>query len=213
MLNGQRCDPTLPFACTSMEWAPGVAPEDATTDAFLYALRVNALTYDQLFDAMATYISCTYGGGAYEEFNAIACNHGIRGCQDPAPLVCETCGNGVREGNETCDGTDWLVTHCEDLPTYSEGALTCNQATCTLDSSGCEMAGLDTTAGTGTPPFEEEEGPTSTTTGADTETEGMRSDDEGGSDGCGCRATPSKTHWLVMLGSLAALGARRRRRV
>src|SRR5262249_49791215 len=47
MLNGQRCEPTPPFACESVEWAPNVAPIDATTAALLYALRVNALTYEQ----------------------------------------------------------------------------------------------------------------------------------------------------------------------
>jgi hypothetical protein len=95
MLNGQRCEPTPPFACVSVEWAPSVAPLDAATDALLYALRMNALTYEQLVDAMATYVSCTYGPAAYDDFNAIACAHGIRGCDAPAPMICQTCGNGV----------------------------------------------------------------------------------------------------------------------
>jgi hypothetical protein len=118
LLNGQLCEATPPFACVSVEWAPGVVPMDAATSALLYAMRVNALTYEQLFDAMATYVSCTYGDDAYDDFNTIACNHGIRDCAAPAPLVCQMCGNGVREGNEGCDGTDWLLTRCEDLPLY-----------------------------------------------------------------------------------------------
>lgn len=139
LLNGQRCEPEPPFGCVSMEWAPGVDPLDAATDALLYALRVNALTYDQLFDAMATYVACTYGAAAYEAFAAVACAHGIRDCDEPAPIVCETCGNGVREGDEACDGRDG-PTRCDELPGYSCGTLRCDPSTCQLDASWCTIA-------------------------------------------------------------------------
>jgi MYXO-CTERM domain-containing protein len=166
---------------------------------------VNALTYDQLFDAMATYVSCTYGEDAYDDFNTIACNHGIRDCAEPAPLLCQDCGNGVREGTEGCDGTDWLLTGCDDLPLYAGGTLTCDQSTCVLDTTQCTMPGLDTTAGTALPG--------DSSSGAapqDTETTGaggpISSD-----DGCGCNTEPSNAAGLVALFSL--LGARRRRRI
>jgi hypothetical protein len=209
MLNGQRCEPTPPFACESVEWAPNVAPIDATTVALLYALRVNALTYDQLFDAMATYVSCAYGDAAYEAFNAVACNHGIRDCAEPPPLICETCGNGVREGGETCDGADWLTPRCEELPEYAGGTLTCDQATCTLDESQCLLPGLDTTAGTDMPPEDPmpPEGSMSTTAPVDTEAPPLSGPD----DGCGCRASGARG-WLLTLFSFSMLGVRRRRR-
>jgi hypothetical protein len=207
LLNGQRCDPAPPFACTSVSWGPGVDPMDATTDALLYALRVNALTYEQLFAGMATYVSCTYGAAAYGEFNTVVCNHGLRDCAAPAPLTCETCGNEVREGTEECDGSDWLHTRCEDLPQYSGGTLTCDPTTCLLDESQCVMPALDTTAttaGTAIP----DESTTTPSTGfeADTEAEAAGSNP----DGCGCRARGAISGWLVL--PLSWLGARRRRR-
>ena len=200
MLVGRRCEPTAPFECVSVEWAPGVSPLDATTAALLYAMRINALTYDQLVDGMATYVSCTYGTTAYEDFNAVACTHGLRDCDEPAPIICETCGNGVREGSETCDGTDWQRLGCEDLPEYSGGTLTCDQATCELDFTQCTMPGVDTTAGSS--PL----GGSSTSSSADTEAEAGSTDP----GGCGCRTQGSTAPWLLLL---SLLGARPRRRV
>lgn len=208
MLNGQRCDATAPFACEVMEWAPGVAPIDAASSAFLYALRLNPLTYEQLFDAMATYVSCTYGEAAYDGFNAIACSHGIRDCAAPSPLSCEVCGNGVREGSETCDGTDWLVPRCDELPEYEGGLLTCDQPTCTLDETQCTMPGLDTTAGTGTTP----EGSSSTST-RPVETESGLAAGGRDDDGCACRASPPLAGWLLTLFSISMAGVIGRRRL
>jgi hypothetical protein len=204
LLHGQRCEPTPPFACVSSSWGPDVDPTEATIDTLLYALRVNPLTYEQLFAAMATYVSCTYGSAAYDEFNAILCNHGIRDCAAQAPLTCETCPNGVREGNEECDGADWLYTRCEDFPQYSGGTLSCDQATCMLDESQCVMPGLDTTAGTTT-------SQDSTTATADTGTDTDIGASSSGSDGCDCRTPGSRGGWLVLF-PLWCFGARRRRR-
>jgi hypothetical protein len=205
MLNGQVCEPTPPFACVSVEWAPGVPPLDAATSALLYALRVNALTYEQLVDAMATFVSCTHGLAAYDDFNAIACAHGIRGCDDPAPMVCQTCGNGVREGNEGCDGTDWLLTRCDDLPLYSGGMLMCDWSTCVLDTSQCVMPGLDTTDGT--IPLD---GSSSTSSSTETDTAGATDGHAAG--GCTCRTDTEHAGWLatVLLFSLFGTGHRRR---
>ncbi|MCX4243368.1 hypothetical protein, partial [Paraliomyxa miuraensis] len=200
MLNGQRCEPTPPFACVSVGWAPGVTPMVAATEALLYAMRVNALTYEQLTGAMATYVSCNYGQAAYDDFNAVACAHGLRDCAAPAPMICEACGNGVREGSETCDGTEWLYASCDAMPEYVGGTLSCDQDACLLDVSECTMPALDTTAGT----FEPQE---SSTSPADTETAGVHVDP----DGCDCQATASRGGCLTLL-SLLLLGARRRRR-
>lgn len=51
----------------------------------------------------------------------------------------EGCGNGVREPDETCDGTDVGVETCEGLG-FHGGLLGCN-ADCTLDESNCELVG------------------------------------------------------------------------
>lgn len=202
LLNGQRCEPTPPFECVSMEWAPGVAPIDASTSALLYALRVRALSYEQLIDAMAIYVACTYGASAYDDFNAVVCNHGLRDCAAPLPLVCESCGNGVREGSEGCDGSDWLLTACEDLPGYSGGDVTCDALTCSLDFSECTMESEDET---GAPVVDDPK----TDTDTDTDTGAMGT---GAVDGCGCRSTRSDARWHLALLSLAMLGMARRRR-
>ncbi|MCX4239341.1 hypothetical protein [Paraliomyxa miuraensis] len=118
----------------------------------------------------------------------------------PMPMVCEDCGNGVREGSETCDGTEWLYASCDAMPEYAGGALGCDQNACMFDVSECTMPGLDTTAGTFDP---EEE---STTSPA--ETAGVQA----GPDGCGCRARGPRSGRLALL-SLLLLGARRRRRL
>ena len=45
-----------------------------------------------------------------------------------------TCGNGIIEGNERCDGTDFGDESCEHWG-YLEGELACNS--CTVDITGC----------------------------------------------------------------------------
>jgi hypothetical protein len=184
MLNGQRCEPTAPFSCDTVEWLPGVAPEDVIVPAFLYSLRLDPLSYEQLFDGMAAHLACVHGHAVYDEFNAIACAHGLRGCADPAPMTCETCPNGVREGGETCDGLDWAVAECGDGGNYVGGELRCDAATCQLDFSLCIGVddGLDSTAGSSPEP-----GAETTTGGNATETGGGAPGQAEGS-GCGCRA-------------------------
>jgi MYXO-CTERM domain-containing protein len=204
LLEGQRCEPTPPFACVSVEWPPGVSPLEAATDALLYALRLNVLTYEQLLDAMATYVSCTYGPAAYDDFNAVACAHALRGCAEPAPMVCQTCGNGVREGTEGCDGTDWLLTRCDDLPLFDGGTLTCDQSTCVLDPSQCTMPGLDTTDGT--MPLD------GSTSAPSTETETAPAGGGHAEDGCGCRTDAAGGGALAPTFLILLLGAMRRRR-
>ena len=47
-----------------------------------------------------------------------------------------SCGNGVREGSEQCDGAQLGGQTCVGLG-YDQGALACSPS-CTLDTSGCE---------------------------------------------------------------------------
>lgn len=174
-LNGLYCEPTPPFTCYEYapEWpvgcgGPGAPPcvsaDEAAGLALLYALRTNPLSYDEFFDAMARFVGCNYGEAAYDVFNQGLCDHSIRSCGEPLPLDCETCGNGIREGGENCDGTDLtvdevgVVPECADFPGYVSGALACT-ASCELDFSGCgvgpgsetttDPGGTDTSSGSG----------------------------------------------------------------
>lgn len=52
------------------------------------------------------------------------------------------CGNGVRDGDEECDGQDVGASACVDLG-FAGGALGCTQA-CTLDFSQCTQCGNGT---------------------------------------------------------------------
>jgi hypothetical protein len=206
MLNGQRCEATASFSCETTEWVPGAAPEDLVVPALLYSLRLDPLSYEQLFDGMAAHLACVHGPAVYEEFNAIACAHGLRDCTDPPPMTCETCPNGVREGGETCDGLDWVVAACSDWGNYVGGELGCNVATCQLDLSLCigPDDGLDSTAGTS------HDAGSETMAGENvTETEGGALDETEHS-GCGCRAEPSNAPpWTIAF--LMAPWVRRRR--
>jgi hypothetical protein len=49
--------------------------------------------------------------------------------------ICPACGNGVAEGNEECDVTDFRGKTCLDFG-FSGGTLTCTSA-CTIDTSRC----------------------------------------------------------------------------
>jgi len=206
MLHGQRCEPTAPFDCEGFEWAPGAEPPDVVVPAFLYSLRLNPLSYQQLIDGMATYVACNHGSDAYDDFNQIACAHGLRACDEPAPITCELCGNGVREGTETCDGLDWAVAACSDEGDFVSGELQCDQATCQLDFSLCtdESEELDTTAGTGSAPAG------TTIAVSATETDGEPPGASGGG-GCSCQAAPrgGTLPWLLMV--LVSIGRRRSR--
>ncbi len=58
----------------------------------------------------------------------------------PAPVL-GLCGNGVRQGNEECDGTDTGGFGCENL-CFDAGRLACTPA-CTFDTSACTLCGND----------------------------------------------------------------------
>lgn len=221
MLHGTRCDTTSPYACESAPFPEGIHPMDGALPAFIYSQRVNALTYQQFFDDMATYVQCNYGEQVYQEFNTIACNHGLRDCAAPPPTTCEVCGNGVREGGETCDGQDWVLPGCAAIPGFIGGTLACDMQTCQLDTSMCvEPSSTSTTSATSDSGSDESAASDADATGDDTGcadgTSGGGCADGGGGDpgGCECRAlapVSAGTWWLAGLG-LLCMGARRRRR-
>jgi cysteine-rich repeat protein len=50
------------------------------------------------------------------------------------------CGDGIKEGTENCDGTDFGGLHCVDVTSYEHGELACTPD-CRLDLSGCHTCG------------------------------------------------------------------------
>lgn len=64
---------------------------------------------------------------------AANCQLDTRACTGTAPV----CGDGVRQGNEACDGTDLGGATCLSVGDFIGGTLGCS-ASCALDTSGCE---------------------------------------------------------------------------
>jgi len=49
-----------------------------------------------------------------------------------------SCGNGVIDANEDCDGLLFgVIDSCVDYPEFVSGSLVCNSVTCQLVTSGC----------------------------------------------------------------------------
>jgi hypothetical protein len=65
-----------------------------------------------------------------------ACLFSTRGCSQ---AMDPTCGNGVAERGEACDGKDLANLDCFQLG-FSGGDLRCNPQTCRFDNSGCDRA-------------------------------------------------------------------------
>ncbi len=76
-----------------------------------------------------------YGNTANFDFKTRIASFQMGGCGQPA-----VCGDGVREGTEECDGTDFGGATCSDFGCQS-GSLAC-LADCTIDSSGCTDCGV-----------------------------------------------------------------------
>jgi hypothetical protein len=206
IFHGESCAATAPYTCAPMSLPVGVSASDAFVPAFLYALRVDAKSFRQLIDAFATHVSCNLGADLYEEVNAVLCHHDLRACDAPPPVLCETCGNGVREGAEACDSDDFGGASCEGFG-FGGGVLVC-EASCMIDTSMCEAAetGIDVmgASDTGTD-----------ATGAGTTTgETTSGGDEGGGGGCQCgTGRRHAVHSIAAaLGLLGLVGERRRRR-
>ncbi|MCX4246627.1 hypothetical protein [Paraliomyxa miuraensis] len=207
IFHGERCAATPPYVCTPMNLPPGLSASDAFMPAFLYVLRVDANSFRQFIDAFATHVSCNLGAAVYQEVNEVLCHHDLRACGAPPPAICETCGNGVREGSELCDGNDLGGASCAGLE-FSGGLLACD-ASCMLDTSMCDAAeGADVTGAT-------DVGIDVTGAGAtDDGATGGGGVNAGSGGGCECSAASNRGADLVPtgLGLLALVGARRRRR-
>jgi hypothetical protein len=50
------------------------------------------------------------------------------------------CGDGVREGDEECDGADTPPTDCTQLGQFHPGPVPCGD-TCRLDTDACQWCG------------------------------------------------------------------------
>jgi hypothetical protein len=172
LLHGLYCEPPGPMGvtCTPQQpvfWPPGcdqpgsgivcATPDEVAGLAFLYAVRSNSTSYIGFFDDMAKFVSCNYGAEAYTAFNQALCDHHIRACDEPPPMSCQLCGNGIREGSEQCDGYDISADEIGHVPTcadygYDDGMLACQEILepqpCTYDFSLCMMTGLDETGAT-----------------------------------------------------------------
>jgi hypothetical protein len=229
-LHGLYCEPPGPMgvkcAPQTVVWPPGCDQPGAGTDcatpdevaglAFIYALRGNPTSYDQFIDGMAKFVACNYGPAAYGDLNQALCDHQIRACDEPPPMICQECGNGIREGTEQCDGDDLSVDEIGYIPTcmdfaYEGGTLGCQGTLgaqpCTYDLSQCVMPGLDDT-GTST------EGSTSDDSSSSTDitddATGPGSGDGGGGDGCGCAS--GRGGLLLPMSIVFLLPTRRRSR-
>lgn len=202
-LHGLYCAPPGPMGVICVPqtviWPPGcdqpgsslacATPDEVAGHALLYAIRSNPTSYDELFDDMATFVSCNYGTQAYDDFNQALCDHQIRACDEPAPILCEQCGNGIREGSEQCDGYDLSVNELGQVATcasvgYEDGTLGCqgimDAQPCSYDFSQCTTPGLDDTGasmGSSTSPASD---------GLETDDGTESSGIDGGGDGCGC---------------------------
>jgi cysteine-rich repeat protein len=90
----------------------------------------------------ATQNSCAVPGGflcVNRCTGAAACdNDACNGCSANAPSCGGTCGNGVIEPGEQCDGGNWgTITSCSAFDNYTGGVLSCNTATCQFNVSQC----------------------------------------------------------------------------
>ncbi|MGM0597239.1 MAG: hypothetical protein ACQES9_09390 [Myxococcota bacterium] len=61
---------------------------------------------------------------------------------DQSNCVEAECGNGIKDGNDQCDGDDLGGATCEDVGDgdFTGGTLGCNNEDCTYDTSECEVA-------------------------------------------------------------------------
>ena len=187
-------------------------PAKPLFDALLYALELNPASYDEFLEDVLPHVACNAGAVAYDEVNALLCAHEARDCTAPMPVACGICGNGVREGGETCDGNDWVAPDCASIPGFVGGSLTCD-AMCNVDVSACVPDVGSTSSGasvdSSTSAGGDESSGAAADSGSDTDT---TPGGTGAGDGCTC-TSPSAPNpsGLFLMVVAAALGRRRRR--
>lgn len=66
-------------------------------------------------------------------------------CKNIDTSSCEYCGDRKRQANEECDGNDWKFNSCVayNPSLYSGGTLSCDNATCTLNTSACTLKNVN----------------------------------------------------------------------
>ena len=221
LLHEQTCNETPPFTCQPLTALQAAGDSgDIQGGALVFAAAVNSMTYRGFAGDMAIFIACNFGESAYNDFNQVACHHGLRDCDAGVPLSCEICGDNQREGAEECDGPDLGGATCESLAMgFDGGILVCDPESCLFDTSMCTMSestgGESTAAESGVPTGGPTSGPMLTTSGStggssmaeSTTTEGPVD------DGCDCRQNNTQTvHWSAWLLAVGILGRRRSRR-
>ena len=80
---------------------------------------------------------CASGGSGTECGDGV-CESGETEVSCPQDCHTATCGDGMADGTEMCDGYDLGGKSCVSLG-YDEGVLACS-STCTLDTSGCHTS-------------------------------------------------------------------------
>ena len=210
LIHGFSCDPNPPFACQTVAWGNN-DPSGPLFDALLYALELSPASYDELLEDILTHVACNAGSVAYSEVNALLCAHGARDCAAPMPVACETCGNGVREGGETCDGNDWVAPDCASIPGFVGGTLTCDSM-CNLDVSACvpDSAGSSSGAAADVSTSAGGDGGDDTSSGTATGTDGAPGGSSG-NDGCACSSGGKNGHGFLLLALVCGFALARRR--
>lgn len=74
------------------------------------------------------------GGGT------LGCNSACNGYDTAGCSALDTCGNGMLDAGEDCDGTELGDATCESVGDFSGGSLSCN-ANCTFDTGECLTCG------------------------------------------------------------------------
>lgn len=136
------------------------------------------------------------------------CAYNYTGCMDDSDATPMTCGDGVRQDPESCDGSDRGGQTCATLG-YTGGVLGC-EVRCGFDTSGC----------IGPPPTGSDDSPTTTptVTGNGTNSPGPAGLDDNDQkielDGRACSTTtgqPSPVNGFVLMFALALIWRRRQR--
>jgi MYXO-CTERM domain-containing protein len=233
-LYGLYCEPPGPMGVTCVSetiiWPPGcdqpgsgidcATPDEVAGLALVYAVRNNPTSYVQFVDDMAKFVACNYGAQAYASFNQALCDHQIRACDEPLPMDCQQCGNGIREGSEQCDGYDLSIDEIGYTPTcmdfaYEGGTLACQglagSQPCFYDFSQCTMPGLDDT-GTSTGSSTTDDSSSDSTSSPEDATGPGGADGGGGNCACTTGGSGDGRDTLLALFIVALLTPRRRGR-
>lgn len=163
--SGEQCDTTVKVTCdyydskqTWVSGTPGCSSDCMLTQGTCVAgtAPVTATCGNSIVEpgescdgSVPATVSCAdvKGEGATGSVACTACQLDYSACQAAAPA--ETCGNGVLDAGEACDGEliPDTVSCADDKGAGATGTVTCNA--CQLDYSACEAAPIPETCGNG----------------------------------------------------------------